>query len=59
VVISALKKLVRSGKIKRNQLTVAFITGAGPRTQDVLTDHLVKPHVVQPNLKSVQQALGI
>ncbi len=57
VVISALRKLVASGAIKRNELTVAFITGAGPRTQDIVSD-LVQPFVVQPNLESFEEVLG-
>ena len=56
VVIGALKKLAASGTIKRNELTVAVITGAGPRTQEILTD-IVKPLAVQPTLESVEEAL--
>ena len=56
VVIGALKKLAASGTIKRNELAVAVITGAGPRTQEILTD-IVKPLVVQPTLESVEEAL--
>jgi threonine synthase len=58
VVISALKKLVSTGKIKRNELTVAVITGAGPRTQEILADS-VKPLAVQPNVASVEAALKV
>ena len=58
VVIGALKKLAASGTIKRNELTVAVITGAGPRTQEILTD-IVKPHIVQPNLESVEEVLKV
>ena len=57
VVIGALKKLAASGLIKRNELTVAFITGAGPRTQEVVAE-IVQPLTVQPTLESVQEALG-
>ena len=56
VVIGALKKLAASGTIKRNELAVAVITGAGPRTQEILTD-IVKPLTVQPTLESVEEAL--
>ncbi|MBI2858782.1 MAG: threonine synthase, partial [Chloroflexi bacterium] len=38
VVIASLKRLAASGTIKRQDLTVAFITGAGPRTQEVVAD---------------------
>jgi threonine synthase len=57
VVIGVLKKLAASGIIKRNQLTVAFITGAGPRTQDIVSG-LVQPFAVQPNLESFEEVLG-
>ena len=57
VVIGVLKKLAASGVIKRNELTVAFITGAGPRTQDIVSD-LVQPFTVQPSLESFEEVLG-
>lgn len=57
VVIAALKNLVASGDIKKDELTVAFITGAGPRTQEILTD-IVKPLAVSPNLESAEEVLG-
>ncbi len=58
VVIGALKKLVASGAIKRNELTVAFITGAGPRTQEIVADS-VQLFTVQPTLESVEEVLGV
>ncbi len=58
VVVGALKKLVASGTIKRNELTVAFITGAGPRTQEILSD-IVQPFTVQPSLESFEEVVGV
>ncbi len=58
VVIGALKKLAASGVIKRDELAVAFITGAGPRTQEIVSD-AVKSVNVQPTLKSVKEMLGV
>lgn len=58
VVIGALKKLVEAGVVKRDQLTVAFITGAGPRTQEILTD-MVKPLAVKPTVESVEEMLNV
>lgn len=58
VVISALKELVASGAIKKDDLTVAFITGAGPRTQEILAD-TVQSLNIQPNLASLEEALGV
>ncbi len=57
VVIASLRKLVASGDIKKDQLTVAFITGAGPRTQEIVAD-IVKPLAVSPNLESAEEVLG-
>ncbi len=57
VVIGGLRKLVASGAIKRNQLTVAFITGAGPRTQEIVSD-VVQPLAIQPTLESFEEVLG-
>ncbi|MFC1987854.1 threonine synthase [Chloroflexota bacterium] len=56
-VIAALKMLVSAGTIKRDEVTVAFITGAGPRTQDTVAD-IVQPFTVQPNLESFEEVLG-
>ncbi len=58
VVIAGLKRLVASGVIKRNELTVAFITGAGPRTQETVSD-IVQPFTVQPSLESFEEVLGL
>ncbi len=58
VVIGSLKKLAASGLIKRTDLTVAFITGAGPRTQEIVAD-AVKPLTVKPTLESVEEVLGV
>lgn len=56
-VIAGLKKLAAAGSIKRDQLTVAFMTGAGPRTQDTVAD-VVRPLVVQPTLESFEAVFG-
>jgi threonine synthase len=57
VVIGVLRRLAASGAIRRDQLTVACITGAGPRTQETLS-HIVRAHSVSPTLASVEQAIG-
>ena len=55
--IASLKKLAEAGTIKKDQLTVAYITGGGPRSQELVSD-IVKPFVVQPNLESFEKVLG-
>jgi len=58
VVIAGVKKLAAAGIIKRDQLTVACITGAGPRTQEIVSD-VVRPFHVNPNLESFSEVLGV
>lgn len=57
VVVAGLKKLVASGAIKKGELTVAFITGSGLRTQEAVAD-AVKPLAIQPTLKSFEEEFG-
>ncbi len=57
VVVGALRRLAASGVIKRSELTVASITGAGPRTQEILAD-IVRPLTVQPTIESVEESIG-
>lgn len=58
VVVGALSKLVASGAIKRDDLTVAFITGAGPRTQEIVAD-TVQSIATQPTLESLEKVLDM
>jgi threonine synthase len=58
VVVGALKRLAASGAIKKDELTVAVITGAGPRTQDTIPD-IVRPFTIQPSLESFVEVLGV
>ncbi|MEE9400654.1 MAG: threonine synthase [Dehalococcoidia bacterium] len=57
VVVGALRRLAASGAIKRSELTVASVTGAGPRTQEILAD-IVRPLTVQPTIESVEESIG-
>ena len=56
VVISALKGLVEQGNIKKDELTVAFITGNGLKTQEVVQD-VVKPLIIKPTMNEFEAAL--
>lgn len=58
VVIGALKNLAASGIIKKSELTVALITGAGPRTQEIVSD-TVQPLTIQPSLESFEEVVGV
>jgi len=57
VVVAGLKKLVASGAIKKGELTVAFITGAGLKTQEAVAD-VVQPLTILPTLESFEEVLG-
>jgi len=57
VVIASLKKLIDSGTIKKSELTVAFITGAGLKTHEIVAD-AVQPFTIQPTLESFEEVLG-
>ncbi len=57
VVIAGLKKLAALGTIKRDELTVAFITGAGLKTQEAVAE-VVHPLIIQPTIESFEEVLG-
>ncbi len=58
VVIAGLKKLAESGGIGKDEVTVAFITGAGLKTQEAVIDTLEPPLEVEPNIAAFEEALG-
>jgi threonine synthase len=57
VVISALRELARSGAIKPDELTVAYITGNGLKTQEAV-EEVVNPLSVKPTLSSFEEAMS-
>jgi len=57
VVVAGLKRLVASGAIKKSELTVAFITGAGLKTQEAVAD-VVKPLIIKPTMESFEEVLA-
>lgn len=58
VTVAALKKLVERGTIRSDELTVAYITGNGLKTQVVLNGRLSAPHQVLPTVSAVEAALA-
>ena len=56
VVVAGLKRLAASGVIGQDEVTVAYITGNGLKTQEVVEDS-VQPLIVQPTLDSFKQAV--
>jgi threonine synthase len=58
VVIAGLKRLAEAGRIGREEQVVAFITGAGLKTQEAVTGALAPPLHVEPTMASFERALG-
>ena len=57
MVISGLKRLVEMGKIKQDELTVAFITGNGLKTQEAV-EGLVDQVSTAPTYEAFQNAIA-
>lgn len=56
VVIAGLKKLVAAGIIKSQELTVAFITGNGLKTQEAVMGQLAPAITISPSLRDFERA---
>ncbi len=56
VVITALRDLALSGAIKPDELTVAYITGNGLKTQEAV-EEVVNPLLIKATLSSFEEAL--
>ncbi len=52
VSVAVLKKLVKAGKIKRDDVTVVYITGAGLKTIEAVEDTVEPPTLIKPTLES-------
>ena len=57
VTIAALKHLAKSGAIKPDELTVAYITGNGLKTQEAV-EEFVKPIIIQPTTAAFKEAMN-
>lgn len=57
VVVATLKKLVESGEIDRDERVVAYITGNGLKTQDVLHSYLQEPPVIKADLEEFRKLI--
>ncbi len=56
VTIASLKQLAERGTIHPDELTVAFVTGAGFKTIEALEGSLNEPLLVDPSVESFEQA---
>jgi threonine synthase len=57
VVIAGLRQLIRDGHVGEDEVVVAFITGAGLKTQEAVAPALLPALHVQPTIDSFEQAL--
>jgi len=58
VVIAGLKRLVESGRVDRDELVVAFITGAGLKTQEAVVDKIGRALHITPTVASFEEAIA-
>jgi threonine synthase len=58
VVIAALRRLAREGRIDPDEVVVAFITGAGLKTQEAVQGALAEPLLVKPSIASFEEAFS-
>ncbi len=59
VTIGVLRKLVKQGVIKKSDVTVAYITGNGLKTQEAVIDAVGRPVRIQPSLSSFQRTFQL
>ena len=59
VTIGVLRKLVKQGMIKKQDVTVAYITGNGLKTQEAVVDSVGRPIRIQPSLTNFQKTFKI
>lgn len=57
VTIAVLKKLAEEGKIRKDELTIAYVTGNGLKTQEAVIDAVEKPAKINPHLKEFEDIL--
>jgi len=58
VVVAALRRLAREGRIDPDETVVAFITGAGLKTAEAVQDALAEPVLVDPTIASFEEAIA-
>ncbi len=58
VVIAGLQKLALAGKIAPDEVTVAYITGGGLKTQEAIESALELPLHISPTMASFESELG-
>ncbi|MCP9456468.1 MAG: threonine synthase [Nitrospira sp.] len=59
VTIGVLKKLVKQGIINKKDVTVAYITGNGLKTQEAVIDAVGRPTRIQPSLLAFEKTFQL
>jgi threonine synthase len=57
VTLASAMKLIESGKLEKDALTVLCITGNGLKTKEAIVGHTVEPYHIDPNMKSFEGTL--
>ena len=58
VTLASAMKLIESGHIDRDAVTVLSITGNGLKTKEAIEGHTVEPHHIDPNMKSFEEIMS-
>ncbi len=58
VTVGVLQKLVKRGLIKKHDVTVAYITGNGLKTQEAVVDSVGRPFRIPPSLAKFEHTFG-
>ncbi|MGB4862391.1 MAG: threonine synthase [Tepidiformaceae bacterium] len=56
VTVASLKQLAEQGRIQPDELTVAFVTGAGFKTAEAVSEHLAPPLEIDATIDSFEAA---
>jgi threonine synthase len=59
VTIGVVKKLAQSGRIHRDELVVAYVTGNGFKTQEAVAERVNPPIHIRPSLRSFEESAAI
>lgn len=57
VTLASAMKLIESGHIDKDAVTVLSITGNGMKTKEAIMGHTGEPHHIDPNMKSFEEVL--
>jgi threonine synthase len=56
VTIGVLKKLAQAGRIGRDELVVAYVTGNGLKTQEAVAEHVSPPIHIRPTMRDFEES---